>query len=183
MIRHQTATGFIVHREKTLLHYHPKVREWLPPGGHIEKNEDPLEAIVREINEETGLSSDYKKYNDFVYPVPTNEILSISNLEQVYAPYSIMLENVYDREVGEHQHIDHIYFFALHIKDEKKMPKLANIWKWVDINQLKDLEPLKINIPHNENELDSKAPPEDVKVLGIKAIEHVKEKSKLYFPL
>ncbi len=139
MIRHQTATGFIVHREKTLLHYHPKVREWLPPGGHIEKNEDPLEAIVREINEETGLSSDYKKYNDFVYPVPTNEILSISNLEQVYAPYSIMLENVYDREVGEHQHIDHIYFFALHIKDEKKMPKLANIWKWVDINQLKYL--------------------------------------------
>ena len=94
-----------------------------------------------------------------------------------------MLENVYDREVGEHQHIDHIYFFALHIKDEKKMPKLANIWKWVDINQLKHLEPLKINIPHNENELDSKAPPEDVKVLGIKAIEHVKEKSKLYFPL
>ena len=61
----------------------------------------------------------------------------------------------------------------------QEMPKLANIWKWVDINQLKDLEPLRINIPHNENELDSKAPPEDVKVLGIKAIEHVKEKSKL----
>ena len=69
MIRHHTATGFIVYREKILLHYHPKVREWLPPGGHIEKNEDPLEAIVREINEETGLSSDYKKYNDFVFPV------------------------------------------------------------------------------------------------------------------
>ncbi len=183
MIRHHTATGFIVYREKILLHYHPKVREWLPPGGHIEKNEDPLEAIVREINEETGLSSDYKKYNDFVFPVPTNEILTISNLEQVYAPFSIMLENVYDGEIGEHQHIDHIYFFALYIKDEKKMPKLTNIWRWVDIKQLTNLEPLNINIPLEEHEPHLKAPPEDVKMLGIKAIEHIKERSESYFPL
>ena len=37
------------------------------PWWSYQKNEDPLEAIVREINEETGLSSDYKKYNDFVF--------------------------------------------------------------------------------------------------------------------
>ena len=28
---------------------------WLPPGGHIEVNEDPIEAVLREVLEETGL--------------------------------------------------------------------------------------------------------------------------------
>ncbi|MBA31538.1 MAG: hypothetical protein CL748_03310 [Chloroflexi bacterium] len=182
MIRHQTSTGFIVYQDKILLHFHPKVREWLPPGGHIEENEDPLQAIIREIKEETGLSSDNKKNNNFVYPVPTNDILEINNLEQVYAPFSIMLEEVKDKILGTHQHIDHIYFFALSIKNEKKMPELSDIWKWVDIEKLRKLEPIKINIPLLNEEVSYKSPPEDVKILGIKAIEHIGLKSKNFLP-
>ena len=43
-VRHFTATGFVVHEGATLLHWHPKVKMWLPPGGHIEPNEDPVQA-------------------------------------------------------------------------------------------------------------------------------------------
>ncbi|MFL2665106.1 MAG: NUDIX hydrolase [Dehalococcoidia bacterium] len=181
MIRHQTSTGFIVYKDKILLHFHPKVREWLPPGGHIEKNEDPLQAIIREINEETGLSSNYNN-NNFVFPVPTNEILEINNLEQVYPPFSIMIEEVKDKNLGVHQHIDHIYFFALSVKNENQMPELSDIWKWIDIEKLKKLEPIKINIPLLNKEISYKSPPEDVKVLGIKAIEHIKLKSNYFLP-
>lgn len=46
---------FIIHKKKVLLIYHKKYSEWLPIGGHIELNEDPEEALFREIQEESGL--------------------------------------------------------------------------------------------------------------------------------
>lgn len=48
-------SAFIVHRGKVLLVYHKKYEEWLPIGGHIELDEDPEEALAREIREECGL--------------------------------------------------------------------------------------------------------------------------------
>ena len=55
--KHFTATTYIVHANQpiTLLHYHRKLRTWLPPGGYLEKNETPFEAAIREIHEETGI--------------------------------------------------------------------------------------------------------------------------------
>jgi 8-oxo-dGTP pyrophosphatase MutT (NUDIX family) len=38
-----------------LLHLHRKLGMWLPPGGHIERDELPDDAAVREVFEETGL--------------------------------------------------------------------------------------------------------------------------------
>ena len=46
---------FIVHKNKILLVYHKNYQEWLPIGGHIELNEDPEQALYREIQEECGL--------------------------------------------------------------------------------------------------------------------------------
>lgn len=50
-----TVTGFIVFNKKILLILHKKLNLWLPPGGHIELDEDPEEALIREIKEECGL--------------------------------------------------------------------------------------------------------------------------------
>ena len=56
--KHFTTTAFVLHpnHDKILLHWHKKVNEWLPPGGHIENNEIPEEAVIREVYEESGLS-------------------------------------------------------------------------------------------------------------------------------
>ena len=47
--RHLTATGFLVQGDRVALHWHRKVQAWLPPGGHIEDNEDPVQAMLREV--------------------------------------------------------------------------------------------------------------------------------------
>ena len=45
----------IVHEDKVLLVSHKKLKKWLPVGGHIELEEDPEEALFREVKEECGL--------------------------------------------------------------------------------------------------------------------------------
>lgn len=50
-----TASAYIVYKNKILLRMHDKYNFWLPPGGHIELDEDPMQAAIREAKEETGL--------------------------------------------------------------------------------------------------------------------------------
>lgn len=52
-----TATGYVINRERTkiLVIFHNKLQKWLPAGGHIEPNELPHEAALREVFEETGI--------------------------------------------------------------------------------------------------------------------------------
>lgn len=51
------ASCFVVDLEKKelLMIYNKKLGKWLQPGGHIEKDETPLEAATREVFEETGI--------------------------------------------------------------------------------------------------------------------------------
>ncbi|HAQ02481.1 TPA: NUDIX hydrolase [Candidatus Nomurabacteria bacterium] len=46
---------FIVYKNKVLLRIHDKLGFWLSVGGHIELDEDPIEAAIREVKEEVGL--------------------------------------------------------------------------------------------------------------------------------
>ena len=55
------STAIIVHRDKVLLVHHRGLKLWLPVGGHIELDEDPEEALFREIKEETGIDKKYLK--------------------------------------------------------------------------------------------------------------------------
>lgn len=50
-----TVEVFIVHKNKVLLRMHDKHHIWLSVGGHIELDEDPVEAALREVKEEVGL--------------------------------------------------------------------------------------------------------------------------------
>ena len=42
------------HNEKTVLVYNRYKKHWEVPGGHREKDETPLQCVLREIKEETG---------------------------------------------------------------------------------------------------------------------------------
>jgi 8-oxo-dGTP pyrophosphatase MutT (NUDIX family) len=94
--RHFTVAVFVVLEGKVLLHLHRKLGMWLPPGGHIERDELPDDAAVREVFEETGLQVELvgEKREDVSDPV------------QLYRPAGVQLENI----GSGHQHIDLIYF-------------------------------------------------------------------------
>ena len=49
-----TVAIFIVHEGRVLLIHHRNLNKWLPVGGHIELDEDPEMAALREAKEESG---------------------------------------------------------------------------------------------------------------------------------
>ena len=106
MLRQFTATVYITKDERVLLHKHPKHKKWLPPGGHVETNELPHEAAIREALEETGL--------DIAITSQENIELDASHAKSLPRPYSILLENIpLHKGVAAHQHIDCIYLAYL----------------------------------------------------------------------
>ena len=50
-----TVAIFVVHEGRVLLVHHRTLNKWLPLGGHIELDEDPEHAALREAREESGL--------------------------------------------------------------------------------------------------------------------------------
>lgn len=53
---------YVVYQNKVLLRLHEKYHRWLTPGGHVELNETPEDAALREVKEEVGL--DVKLYTE-----------------------------------------------------------------------------------------------------------------------
>lgn len=64
--QHEVVAAVLVRDGQVLLcHRHPN-REWYPnvwdlPGGHIEAGERPVDALVRELREELGITEDPSK--------------------------------------------------------------------------------------------------------------------------
>ncbi|WP_336250195.1 NUDIX hydrolase [Stomatohabitans albus] len=53
---HITAAGIVVSERGVMLLQHKRLGIWVQPGGHIEANEAPHRAALRESREETGLA-------------------------------------------------------------------------------------------------------------------------------
>jgi ADP-ribose pyrophosphatase YjhB (NUDIX family) len=96
LTREFTVAVFVVHDERVLLHYHRKLSMWLPPGGHIEPNELPDEAALREVAEETGVRA----------VLIGEQALSLHYPRQLVRPAGVQLEDI----APGHQHIDLVYF-------------------------------------------------------------------------
>ncbi len=59
----RTAGGFIVEEKRVLLEKRPDDANvypgmWDTPGGHVEENETPEQALIRELDEELGIRPD-----------------------------------------------------------------------------------------------------------------------------
>ncbi len=138
--RHFTATTFVVREGKTVLHLHRSLKMWLPPGGHIDRDELPHEAARREVKEETGLDV------DLIHEMPT---IHSENAQEIPGPRHLLLENINPY----HQHIDMIYFAVAETFDVTPDPGESLELRWFDAKELES------------DEIES-----DIRVLGQEAI-------------
>ena len=51
--------GYLIHDFKVLLIHHKKLGIWIPPGGHIDENETPDNALRRQLKEELNLEIEF----------------------------------------------------------------------------------------------------------------------------
>ena len=92
-----TVAVFIVENGKVLLVHHRKLDKWLPIGGHIELDEDPEQAALREAQEESGF--DVELVGD---RPPTTE----PGTRALIAPRFLDIHRI----TGTHEHIGMIYW-------------------------------------------------------------------------
>jgi len=151
MIRHFTSTAFVARPDAVLLHWHRKVRAWLPPGGHVEPNEDPVQTVLREVREEIGVP---------VRLLSTSPRPDTGGIRQIQLPVAILEEDIEDPEDGPHQHIDFIYF-AMPVHGVFDAP---DGWRWFSRDDL--VSNRAVVAPTGE----AVPPPEDVVALGLAAM-------------
>jgi ADP-ribose pyrophosphatase YjhB (NUDIX family) len=137
------ATTFCVNNNKVLLVKHKKLNMWLPPGGHIDENELPCEAAVREFKEETGLDIELVGQEGI-----------IGDVRKLIHPKHIQLEDI---DEG-HQHIDLIYFGRL------KDPNQSMILQKEEVENM---------VWFSEEELENDEIIEEIKITSKLAIKEV----------
>ena len=93
--KHFTASALIVHNKKVLLVNHLKLGVWLYPGGHVEKDENPDQTLIREVKEETGLDVEIISQKDDCFSDIAADVCSL------HIPYAVLCELV-----GNHYHND-----------------------------------------------------------------------------
>lgn len=107
-----TVEVFIVFKNKVLLRKHDKYGIWLSVGGHIEPDEDPNQAAVREVKEEVGLNinldnslREFKQKN--------------KDFEELIPPYFINRHRINDN----HEHVTFVYFAKANSNNTKQLAK------------------------------------------------------------
>lgn len=137
--RHFVATVYVVNDGATALHYHDRLGLWLPPGGHLERDELPTTAAAREVREELGLEV------DLLAPSGGFDTDTVSSLPR---PQHFLLEDIHahaDGTVG-HQHVDFVYYGAVPSREIRPADgeQDAGDWRWLtaaDVESRTDLEP------------------------------------------
>lgn len=138
-LKHFCTTTYIFNEigDKCLLIRHKKLPFYLPPGGHIDENEDYLESSQREVAEELGLTKE-----DLVYP----EYLQEKN-GACLQPWAIQKYTIIPKE---HYHYD-LVFGAIVSEGVKIEPgegesQDARWFSLEDIDNLETTDECKSNI-------------------------------------
>jgi 8-oxo-dGTP pyrophosphatase MutT (NUDIX family) len=153
--RHFTATAYVVADGRTLLLWHSKLGMWLPPGGHLEPNEDPVQGALREVLEETGVESAV---------IPPADLLIVDSPEVLPPPAVILVEDIVRNDQPFHQHIDHVYFTRALETVDFAAPIPHGAHRWFTADELAEA----FSLPAPDGTLVPVA--EDVRLLGIRAL-------------
>ncbi|MBP7133760.1 NUDIX domain-containing protein [Patescibacteria group bacterium] len=123
-----TAEVFIVYQNRVLLRFHDKYHIWLGVGGHIELDEDPTQAAVREVKEEVGL--DITLVGDLA---PTG--LDSAEHRELLPPRFMNRHRISDT----HEHVTFTYFGRS--TSDNVVPDgddISNEWHWLSEEELSD---------------------------------------------
>jgi 8-oxo-dGTP pyrophosphatase MutT (NUDIX family) len=125
-----TVSAFILHptEPRLLLVKHRKIGKWLQPGGHIELNENPLQALTHELSEETGLQP-----SDYTLLQP-DQPTGLTHTAALPVPFQINQHAFNDT----HQHIDLSYIAKAHTDTLTETPDGADDIRWCTLAELKD---------------------------------------------
>ncbi len=115
-----TTGVYIVHKNKVLIRLHDKYHIWIHVGGHIELDEDPITAAIRECKEEVGL--------DITIFDPNQNPGKKEPRERYLSNPAHM--NIHYVDDTEHQHIDLIYY-ASSMTDMVVPESPTDKWLWL----------------------------------------------------
>lgn len=128
-----TVCGYIFDKDKVLLIHHNKLNLWLPVGGHIDENETPDQALLREIEEEVGLNVEI--LNQTLLPDGGNM------KKHLAIPFYVNLHSV-----GDHDHVGFYYICkALNPEKLKIASKELKNFQWIGKGEL-DKEYISLDV-------------------------------------
>ncbi len=123
-----TVAIFVVHDGKVLVIHHRKLNKWLPLGGHIELDEDPEIAALREAKEESGLDVELLGERP-----PTTE----PGTRALIAPRFLDIHRISET----HEHIGMIYFARVKAGAVALAEAEHHDIRWVTAEHLETLQP------------------------------------------
>lgn len=122
-----TVEVFVVYKNTVLLRKHDKYKMWLSVGGHIELDEDPNEAAIREVKEETGL--DVKLIGN----IPN--FSDVADYREIMAPRFMNRHRINDN----HEHVTMVYFaIATENKVVQGYDEVSEDIHWFSLEDLDD---------------------------------------------
>lgn len=133
-----TVSGYVLHptEPRMCLHLHLKLNKWIHPGGHIELDEDPEEALAHELLEEVGFTpNDYEIIQTTDQPQPRNE-------KTLIMPFHL---NVHAYGDLNHKHIDFGYLVKAKTNIFNPQENESKNIAWFSLEEVQKL--------HSENKL------------------------------
>lgn len=121
-----TVVAYVVHEGKVLFVYHKELQKWLPLGGHIELDEDPDEALVREVREESGIEDFEVLSSKPGIEAPERKLLYVPAYMDVH-PIS-----------PTHNHIGLTYFLRVHSDAVQLAEEEHDEIRWLTEDDLDD---------------------------------------------
>ena len=124
-----TATVYVINDGKVLLHQHKKYKTWFPLGGHIEEDEFPHEAAIREVKEESG-------FDVTLIETELAPEIELARVKRILAPFCLLHEGI----GGVENFFDFIYIAETTETEPHPEDNESKEFKWFSYEELQEYD-------------------------------------------